>query len=70
VPENKNNSIGPRQQFLIGLARANHHINRIKVARIRPMPRQNAPRQRTLQRRKPKQPTRIAPQNELHQPVA
>src|SRR5207253_8305171 len=47
-----------------------HNTNCVKVGSIRPMPRQDAPRQRALQRGKPKHPTRIAPQNELHQPVA
>ena len=68
--QDENDSIRPRHQSFGRKLVIDHHIHSIEVPRIRPVPPQNAPSQRTLQRGKSKHASRIAPQNELHQPVA
>src|ERR1017187_7314221 len=70
VPEDEDDSIRPSQQLFVAKPIVNDHIHSIEILSIHPVPRQNPPRQLTLQRGKSKEPIRIAPQNELHQPVA
>src|ERR1035437_5502858 len=70
LPEDKDDRIGPSQQLLVGLVGIDHNVHRIEVLSIRPMPGQNAPSQRTLQRGEAEDARRIAPQNELDEPVA
>jgi hypothetical protein len=70
VPEDEDDSIRPSQQLFVAKTIINDDIDSIEVLSIHPVPRQNPPGQHTLQRGESEEPIRIAPQNELHQPVA
>src|SRR5450631_1182794 len=70
VPEDEDDRIRPSQQLFVAKPIVNDHIHSIEILSIHPVPRQNPPGQHTLQRGKSEEPIRIAPQNELHQPVA
>jgi hypothetical protein len=66
VPEDKNDSIRPGQQMLVGQFAIHDDVHSIEIPCIRPMPRENMPSELTLQGRKSKHPRRIPPQDELH----
>src|ERR1700733_41161 len=66
VPKDINHRVRPSPHLLISPIRINHYVNRVQVPRIQPMPLQNLPSERSLQRRKSKDPSRIASQNKLY----
>src|ERR1700727_959921 len=68
--QHEDHGIRPRENLFAHEIVINDHIHRIEILRILPMAPENACGYRTLQSGKTKDSIRIAPQNELDEPVA